>query len=59
MWRGDRGALLHSSGKGQEGVVAVYLIKMSSVLKMGGARLAAGGTGVWWNTRTTPSAAWY
>lgn len=29
MWRGDRGASCTPSGKGQRGVVAVYLIKVS------------------------------
>jgi hypothetical protein len=28
MWRGDRGASCTPSGKGQGGVVAVYLIKV-------------------------------
>ena len=55
MWRGDRGASCTPSGKGQRGVVAVYLIKypaMPSDLEMGSARLTASGTGAWLNTRS-------
>jgi hypothetical protein len=63
MWRGDRGASCTPSGKGQGGVVAVYLIKVSGrcrvALEKGGARLTASGTGAWLNTRTTPPAALY
>lgn len=30
MWRGDRGASCTPSGKGQGGVVAVYLVKVTA-----------------------------
>jgi hypothetical protein len=62
MWRGDRGASCTPSGKGQRGVVAVYLIKVPGEAERRRDRrcsIRARGTSVWLNTRTTPSAAPY
>jgi hypothetical protein len=62
MWRGDRDASRTPSGKGQRGLVAVYLTKGQAGLLQGDWRcivfsFGASGTGVWLNTRTTPWAA--
>ena len=49
MWRGDRGASCTPSGKGQRGVVAVYLIKVPGEAERRRDRrcsIRASGTGV-------------